>query len=166
MNFPQQLLTQVVSYGILCSRLNWRRTLSADWTGWRARICEAASVQDIDRPKVIPRIPALYSILIRGCRDTIVFSIKNISLCIHDKHGGECLAKTGSGSFLTKFSPSWVRHTPFCGWNTIYKKLASLRVFLMYINNKLPVTFHWANFVVAYILCFLLAFGMAYFTTK
>lgn len=49
----------------------------------------------------------------------------------------------------------------------IYGAIAAVffSIILILFNNKL-VEYHWINFVVAYILCFLLAFGMVYFTSK
>ena len=49
----------------------------------------------------------------------------------------------------------------------IYGAIAAIffSLVLILFNHKLP-DFHWVNFAIAYILCFLFAFGMVHFTSK
>ncbi len=49
----------------------------------------------------------------------------------------------------------------------VYGAIAAVffSLILILFNNKLP-DYHWINFIIAYILCFLLAFGMVHFTSK
>lgn len=49
----------------------------------------------------------------------------------------------------------------------IYGAVAAIffSIVLIWFNSRFPNSY-WINFVVAYLLCFLLAFGMARFTTK
>lgn len=37
---------------------------------------------------------------------------------------------------------------------------------ILILFNQLFPKYHWVNFIIAYALCFLAAFGMSYFTTK
>lgn len=49
----------------------------------------------------------------------------------------------------------------------VYGALAAIffSFILIWFNHQFP-NYHWINFVVAYLLCFCLAFGMAHFTSK
>lgn len=49
----------------------------------------------------------------------------------------------------------------------IYGAIAAIlfSIILIVFNSKF-INSHWINFIVAYILCFLFAFGMVHFTTK
>jgi len=49
----------------------------------------------------------------------------------------------------------------------IYGAIAAVlfSLVLIFFNSKLP-DYHWVNFVIAYALCFLFAFGIVHFTAK
>lgn len=49
----------------------------------------------------------------------------------------------------------------------IYGAIAAIffSLVLILFNHKFP-DYHWANFAVAYVLCFLFTFGMVHFTAK
>ena len=49
----------------------------------------------------------------------------------------------------------------------VYGAIAAIffSIILIIFNNKIP-EYHWLNFAIAYVLCFLLAFVMVYFTSR